>query len=97
MADLQQTKVVSDGYVVTLEDLDGLLYARPGTIIFPNDLTNVVGFYTTVVNYRGGTVALATPGSRIGSPSGNVSLTLVYQHVTMTVTPDNFWLGIGMP
>lgn len=97
MAALQQTKPVSDGYIVSLDDLDWLLYALPGTIILPNALTRVVGFYVTVVNFRGGTVAFSTPGSRLASPSGNTSLPLVDQHVTLTVTPDNIWLGIGMP
>lgn len=92
---LQSFKVVDTGYVITASDLGMVLYAL-GSVTLP--FGTQAGFYVTVVNYRGGTVAITAEGGSVRSASGNTSLTTQWASTTLLKLPDSAdCIAIGMP
>ena len=91
--ELQPNKPVSDDYVVTNDDLGWVLLAS-GDVVFPGILQT--GFYATVINDRGGTVGILTPGTTLRSPSGGAALTAINSSTTVLKLPGNTWFAFGI-
>lgn len=82
----QSSKIVTNGYVVTIDDLGWVLWALGGVTIPPN---LAVGFYVTIVNFRGGVIAFTVPNGSVQSVSGVSTLTSQWQHATLLQIPNS--------
>lgn len=84
-----QTSAASP-YVVTEDDHDGILEIIGTPVVLPLGLP--LGFYTTFVNKRGGTIQILVQSGNLFSPLAGTTLTLQYQQATV-YRSDSGWIA----